>query len=351
MEKQKIVCDIFRVPNEHFSAIADIAGQPEAPKVTKYSFYDICFNRSKEILFLFNLIQEPSDILLAAFAQVQSLTEALNEYIQIPQQIQPELLIKSASLCDDCYKNIEISKSHNCTQLSNTQTASTTTPTTVRNEHTSNSNSSQSPTTTTVINNELTDSTASIEPINTLPDDDGYCEIDEIRLPAIIKSSTVATVIGDPQRQSLVDTNETGDDHNTKKIADQQLTATTPNDIKQNLMHDTPNATDAKSSNGNAAAIAVPSEHIEVNLAYDSMNQSLTELHLNETGEKRESNDVSRAQTCDQIRLPETKCAVPSIPCHLISAYVAALNLHISQLLVSIILISIRYFIVAIVEV
>lgn len=32
-EKQKIVCDIFRVPNEHFSAIADIAGQPEAPKV------------------------------------------------------------------------------------------------------------------------------------------------------------------------------------------------------------------------------------------------------------------------------------------------------------------------------
>lgn len=34
-EKQKIVCDIFRVPNEHFSAIADIAGQPEAPKVTK----------------------------------------------------------------------------------------------------------------------------------------------------------------------------------------------------------------------------------------------------------------------------------------------------------------------------
>lgn len=36
-EKQKIVCDIFRLPNEHFSAIADIAGQPEAPKVTKHS--------------------------------------------------------------------------------------------------------------------------------------------------------------------------------------------------------------------------------------------------------------------------------------------------------------------------
>lgn len=33
-EKQRIVCDIFKVPNEHFAAIADIAGQPEAPKVS-----------------------------------------------------------------------------------------------------------------------------------------------------------------------------------------------------------------------------------------------------------------------------------------------------------------------------
>lgn len=32
-EKQKVVCDMFRVPNEHFTAIADIVGQPEAPKV------------------------------------------------------------------------------------------------------------------------------------------------------------------------------------------------------------------------------------------------------------------------------------------------------------------------------
>lgn len=32
-EKQKIVCDILKVPNEHFVEIADIVGQPEAPKV------------------------------------------------------------------------------------------------------------------------------------------------------------------------------------------------------------------------------------------------------------------------------------------------------------------------------
>lgn len=33
-EKQRIVCDMFRVPNEHFASIADIAGQPESPKVS-----------------------------------------------------------------------------------------------------------------------------------------------------------------------------------------------------------------------------------------------------------------------------------------------------------------------------
>lgn len=33
-EKQKIICDMFRVPNEHFTAIADIVSQPEAPKVS-----------------------------------------------------------------------------------------------------------------------------------------------------------------------------------------------------------------------------------------------------------------------------------------------------------------------------
>lgn len=32
-EKQKVICDMYRVPNEHFSEIADIASQPEAPKV------------------------------------------------------------------------------------------------------------------------------------------------------------------------------------------------------------------------------------------------------------------------------------------------------------------------------
>lgn len=32
-EKQKIVCDMFKIPNEHFAAIVDVASQPEAPNV------------------------------------------------------------------------------------------------------------------------------------------------------------------------------------------------------------------------------------------------------------------------------------------------------------------------------
>lgn len=52
-EKQKIVCDIFKVPNEHFTAIADIAGQPEAPKVKiyKHKAYRMKSNGNFDIVF------------------------------------------------------------------------------------------------------------------------------------------------------------------------------------------------------------------------------------------------------------------------------------------------------------
>lgn len=32
-EKQKIICSMFRVPDEDFNTIVDIASQPEAPQV------------------------------------------------------------------------------------------------------------------------------------------------------------------------------------------------------------------------------------------------------------------------------------------------------------------------------
>lgn len=255
---------------------------------------------------------------MAAFAQVQSLTETLNDYIKVPQQLESELLLKSASLCDDCYKNVEKSKAHSCKVNASAASIASpviNTPTTARVEHTINSNSSQSPTTPTVINNEFTDSTASIEPINTSPDDDGYCEIDEIRLPAIIKSSASA----DAKQQSLAIVNESeSSDETLKKITD-----TNANENKgQDALH-----AGETNSGGNTS-----NEHTDGNAAH---RDALSEMHLNESG--------GSLTTCDRIRLSDAQCAPPSIPCHLISNYIAALNLHISQLLVRVLELFISY--------
>lgn len=294
------------------------------------------------------MLKEPTDILLAAFAQVQSLTEALNEFIKIPQ-IQPtEMLVKSASLCDDCYKTAEQqcqeqqSKSIQPPQNSNT---------------TSISNNSQSPSIPTVINNKLYESSTSIDTAGILPDDDGYCQIDEIRLPAITKSPSIKIV--DPRRQSApaplpIETKE--NDDATSKMPDSSTDATAlksamNSDSKTTKTnHDTPHNEQISNASGNStsstsanSAIKPDAEHNEVNLAYDSLSQPLSVLSLNSESKAKLNNGASKVRsTCENLCLPEvtsfvgTQHAVPSIPCHLISAYVAALNLHISQLVVSV---------------
>ncbi|XP_055318825.1 uncharacterized protein LOC129576874 isoform X3 [Sitodiplosis mosellana] len=336
-EKQKIVCDIFRVPNEHFSAIADIAGQPEAPK-------------------------EPSDILLAAFAQVQSLTEALNEYVKIPQIKPTDMLVKSASLCDDCFKTAEKQCLEQQQQQQQQQPQSK--PTTQSNSTTSISNNSSqsSSTTSTVINNnklaELCESMTSIEAANILPDDDGYCEIDEIRLPAITKSPSIK-VKTDPRRQSAAaplppppppseannDVDESIDsvyDPSTAPIKSPGI------DGQSKGNHDSASNSEQISST-NASKMTTTNkptadaENTEVNYAYDTLAQPLAELNLNSGDAKAKLNNGAnklRSTTCENLcSLPielspiGQQHAVPSIPCHLISAYVASLNLHISQLL------------------
>lgn len=121
--KQEIVCDMFKVPVEHFQAIADVAGQPEAAK-------------------------EPGDLLLAAFAQIQSLNEILGEHICLPRQVNMfrEVAAVSNSFCDSCYKAREA--------LNND-----------RNNVVSSTSASDAP-------------NVRVPPIE---DEDGYCEIEEIR--------------------------------------------------------------------------------------------------------------------------------------------------------------------------
>lgn len=328
------------------------------------------------MIIIFNIqyckyLQEPSDILLAAFAQVQSLTEALNEYVKIPQITPADMLVKSASLCDDCFKTAEkqcleqLQQQQNEQQLNKSTTHSNST-TSISN------NSSQSPSTTsTVIPNnklaELCESMTSIEAANILPDDDGYCEIDEIRLPAITKSPSIK-VKTDPRRQSAAAplppptppatsseaNNDADDSVNTNKMTDSMhdisktpiKSSTIDGQSKGN--HDIASNNEQISCSSTSPATTTTTmtdaEHTEVNYAYDSLAQPLAELNLNSGDAKAKLNNGAnklRSVTCENLcTLPiefrpiGQQNTVPSIPCHLISAYVASLNLHISQLLV-----------------
>lgn len=313
-------------------------------------------------------LQEPSDILLAAFAQVQSLTEALNEYVKIPQLTPTDMLVKSASLCDDCFKTAE----KQCLEQLQQQQQQHNKSTTHSNSTTSiSNNSSQSPSTTsTVIPNnklaELCESMTSIEAASILPDDDGYCEIDEIRLPAITKSPSIKAKT-DPRRQSAAAplppptppatgsseaNNDVDDSVTSNKLADSMhdppRPPTKPSSVdgQSKSNHDTASNNEQNSSNNasTATTTSTDAEHTEVNFAYDSLAQPLAELNLNSGDAKAKLNNGAnklRSVTCESLcplpiefRPVGQQNTIPSIPCHLISAYVASLNLHISQLLV-----------------
>lgn len=256
------------------------------------------------------------------------------------------MLVKSASLCDDCFKTAE----KECREQQNKPIA------VLQCNSNIVSNNSQSPSTSIVINNKLPESTTSIEAA-ILPDDDGYCEIDEIRLPSITKSPSIR--INDPRRQSAPaplppETKDCDDSSNKTDSLTETASIKSPtgSDVKKNN-HDTStsieqtsiasrNSTSIASTSTNTTVSnkAVISEHIEVNQAYESLSQPLAELNLNDDDNTTLNNGAAKMKTtCDNLHLLDysfagTQIAVPSVPCHLISAYVASLNLHISQLLV-----------------
>lgn len=77
-EMEKIICDINRVPHEHFSEIADIAAQPEANS-------------------------DLAELALAAFAQSKFLVECLRTALINGAVTQPVISsIGEAALCDNC---------------------------------------------------------------------------------------------------------------------------------------------------------------------------------------------------------------------------------------------------------
>ncbi|XP_017469602.1 PREDICTED: uncharacterized protein LOC108361490 [Rhagoletis zephyria] len=193
LEKQKIICDMFRLPVEHFHEIVDIAAMPEAPK-------------------------DSADIALAAYAQVQSLTEVLNEYMHVTHE--QEISAVSTAVCDQCHEKQQQQHHHHhhsqrpltpltaassnssSTSTMNSTGSSTTTqiaatsgaataaapsladippPLPPPNKQIAQQQTPTAKTPTsarTVLQNALMD-----EDIH--EDDDGYCEIDELRLPAL----------------------------------------------------------------------------------------------------------------------------------------------------------------------
>lgn len=143
LEKQRIICDIFRLPVEHFNEIVDIAMMPEAPK-------------------------DSADIALAAYDQVQMLTGILNDYMHVSPEM--EISAVSTAVCDHCReKELHFAnKSPPPLPKPKKQQAQQQTP---------------------QLNKTAKHKTRVAEEVAIHEDDDGYCEIDELRLPAILTKS------------------------------------------------------------------------------------------------------------------------------------------------------------------
>ncbi|XP_039440600.1 uncharacterized protein LOC120421455 isoform X1 [Culex pipiens pallens] len=237
VEKQRVVCDMFRVPDEHFLAIADIAGQPEAPQ------------------------KEPTDIILAAFAHIQSLTDVLNEHMRVGQG-QEVAAVSGAGVCDECHRKAGgKTAAVPAAELNGIVAASEVTTTGV-------------PPIASVLENDQVEITE---------DEDGYCEIDEVRAAAVLLESQLA------EAEKL------------KKLAAEAAESTN-------------NLDDSDGHNRSADS------HIEVvNDNYDS-----TQNHLQ---------PKLGVDLCGRNRLLHASALAPTIPCHLIASYVTGLNAQISQLL------------------
>ncbi|XP_075168419.1 rho guanine nucleotide exchange factor 2 isoform X2 [Haematobia irritans] len=171
LEKQKIICDMFRLPVEHFHEIVDIAAMPEAPK-------------------------DSTDIALAAYAQVQSLTEVINEYMKVtPEQ---EVSAVSTAVCDKCHE-----KQHQNRQRlhgsGNVSGGDIDVPPPLPPPNKQTAQAQQQTPTPLATKIQM----CALEETNIHEDDDGYCEIDELRLPALPPLSKTNTTVTLPPATPL----------------------------------------------------------------------------------------------------------------------------------------------------
>lgn len=351
---------MFRVPNEHFTAIADIVGQPEAPKVN-YQYFTLFCNSShvhprpstspssfwnSQLISIFVKItqflsQDPSDIALAVFAQVQSLNETHNKFIRVsPHQ---EISAVSTSICDECHQSSALSQQRfpaKCPILESVpkpkdtfkpigisltrppaQTPKLSTPDHDSNLSASSDNHKSSNLSSAITSISENESSVSPED-NVLIDDDGYCEIDELRLPANFpNAAAAAAAAAELKRQST--------------ISADSIPEETEHEIHAELVANDVDDTDkAETNNGG-------SHHIETNDVYD-ISQPISEYNATDS-ESMASGEPAAALVirtgcpdafCGVNRLAHVTSIAPAIPCHLIHNIVSALNAQMTQLIV-----------------
>lgn len=239
------------------------------------------------MIFLFFLFkfQEPADIVIAAFAQVQLLTETLNEYLTVSTH--QEISAVSTSLCNECHKK------HNF--INSNSLSSTTTASTIREFEKS----------------EL--------PISIDENEDVYCELDELKYANLEMNASTAAVVVNPnddqqmKRQSSVSANSIPEE-----------TELEINDLSSKI-HE---------------MLTVEVENIDgmddVNclqkLDLNSCdNNSMISTLINQDLNVLSSSDGGCGKNC----LAHISSLVPSVPCYLITGLVTTLNSQITSLMVS----------------
>ncbi|XP_070066508.1 uncharacterized protein RhoGEF2 isoform X3 [Drosophila virilis] len=363
LEKQRIICDIFRLPVEHFNEIVDIAMMPEAPK-------------------------DSADIALAAYDQVQMLTKILNDYMHVSPEM--EISAVSTAVCDHC---------HEKERLLNIAMSPPPLPKPKKQQ--------QAQQQTPQLKKTSKRKSLLVEEVAIHEDDDGYCEIDELRLPSIpAKPSDTATPLAPfnfsnvpatenslildqsnsnntniDKRQSTISVDgicgESRDEMHSglgfnaqnsepsitlkaPKLIEateiiEPLTLSEPNDKNQTpaskmtiqptqQMGDsyTLDATQSEES-------ADKSDHIEINDVYDNLQAALNRIHTKlstddispKTTQAMPPADVERGvgsvptvgNLCRLNRIQHANSLEPSVPCHALSSIVNVLNEQISLLL------------------
>lgn len=221
-----------------------------------------------------------------------------------------ELAAISTRVCDDCHSSCQ-HQTRNSHKISLGQmTSSLTTTTTIATTTTTTSvETQQAPTLPNARNG-----AAVLERSDPVQDDDGYCEIDELRLP---------TTINNVPQITQATTNTTPELKRQSTISADSIPEETEHEINAELL---------------ASSVLCDSELGDV-------------IEVNDTYDGTECGDVNAVETIGDIRMQllntclesisggnpmnPVNSLAPAVPCHLLTQFVATLNSQLSLLLVS----------------